>query len=197
MPIILLVGLFMLVQALPNDPVTDRVILLPEADGSVGAVIVESDTGTREVNQAYQVASVRESGGISSERTSATAVATRYGDLLAGQPKPQTSYLLYFEPGTDELVPASQATLETLKADAASRPAPEIRVIGHTDTTASPQYNDELSLERAEFVIETLRAFGVRPVSYEATGRGERDLLVPTADGVPEPRNRRVEVSIR
>lgn len=197
MPIILLVGLFMLVQALPGDPVTDRVILLPEDDGSVGTVIVDSGSGRREVSEAYQVASVRESGDIASARTSAAAVSSRYGELLASQPKPQTSYLLYFEPGTDDLVPASLATLETLKADAAARPAPEIRVIGHTDTTASPQYNDALSLERARFVIETLRDYGVRPVSYEATGRGERDLLVPTADDVPEPRNRRVEVSIR
>ncbi len=134
---------------------------------------------------------------VSTRAASGTDAAGRSSTPLASQPKVQTSYLLYFEPGTDDLVPASLATLEELKADAASRPAPEIRVIGHTDTTASQQYNDELSLERAEFVIETLREFGVRPVSYEATGRGERDLLVPTADGVPEPRNRRVEVSIR
>ncbi len=30
-----------------------------------------------------------------------------------------------------------------------------------------------------------------------AIGRGKRELLVPTADGVAEPRNRRVEIVVR
>jgi OmpA-OmpF porin, OOP family len=37
----------------------------------------------------------------------------------------------------------------------------------------------------------------VAPVNIVAVGRGKREPLVPTADGVAEPRNRRVEIVVR
>jgi hypothetical protein len=89
-------------------------------------------------------------------------------------------------------------TPDSVKArDAETRPAAEIRVIGHTDTVGAADTNEALSLRRAEAIVQALRDFGIRPQSFEAVGRGEMDPLVPTPDATAEPRNRRVEVSIR
>jgi len=70
-------------------------------------------------------------------------------------------------------------------------------VVGHTDTVGSESANDALSRQRAEVVRKGLIARGIAPEDVVAIGRGKRNLLVPTADGVAEPRNRRVEILVR
>jgi outer membrane protein OmpA-like peptidoglycan-associated protein len=70
-------------------------------------------------------------------------------------------------------------------------------VIGHTDSVGSEEANDLLSLQRAQSVLQVLIETGISALSIDATGRGEREPLVITADGVDEPRNRRVEISVR
>jgi hypothetical protein len=72
----------------------------------------------------------------------------------------------------------------------------QVSVIGHTDTSGSPQYNQELSERRAAAVERELVALGVPATSITTIAQGQEDLLVPTADGVREPRNRRVEIVI-
>ena len=77
----------------------------------------------------------------------------------------------------------------------------EIVIAGHTDTVGSAADNDRLSRERAEAVEaalrETFAARGVMSDAVAAVGRGERELLVETADQVSEPKNRRVEITVR
>jgi hypothetical protein len=73
---------------------------------------------------------------------------------------------------------------------------PRINVTGHTDTAGSAAYNLRLSERRAEAVAAELVRNGVPATDIVTIGRGEEDLLVPTADGVREPRNRRVEVVV-
>jgi OOP family OmpA-OmpF porin len=70
-------------------------------------------------------------------------------------------------------------------------------LIGHTDTSASDNYNDALSLRRAEKVKQDLIAAGVPAETIRISGRGETDLFVSTPDETVEVRNRRVEISIR
>jgi OmpA family len=72
-----------------------------------------------------------------------------------------------------------------------------ITVTGYTDTSGSANYNLGLSQQRAEIVAEQLEAEGVPATSIVTVGRGEENLLVPTADGVSEPRNRRVEIVVQ
>ena len=71
-----------------------------------------------------------------------------------------------------------------------------ITVTGHTDTSGSAAYNLELSQRRAEAVASEFVRQGVPATEIATIGRGEEDLLVPTADGVREARNRRVEIVI-
>ena len=70
----------------------------------------------------------------------------------------------------------------------------QIQVTGYTDRSGSPGYNQRLSERRANNVAKALAAQGVPPAQMVVSGRGENDNRVPTADGVREPQNRRVEI---
>jgi OOP family OmpA-OmpF porin len=72
-----------------------------------------------------------------------------------------------------------------------------IEVNGYTDTSGTPQYNMGLSIRRADAVKGELVKDGVPVAAISTQGFGETHLLVPTAAGVREPQNRRVEIIIR
>jgi len=82
-------------------------------------------------------------------------------------------------------------------AEVRKRPAPDVIVVGHTDRVGYLQDNDRLALKRAEKMRAELLRQGLPADSVLAAGRGEREPLVPTADEVAEPRNRRVEMLVR
>lgn len=175
----------------------DRVVLLPQADGTPSAVVVKSARGETVLDRPYAVADVGRQGSLATTQTDAAAVGARYGAVLAAQPPRPVSYTVYFRTGSDELTAESQAAFDQVKAELARRPAPEIVVIGHTDRVGSVADNDALSVRRAGFVRAALLAAGIGTAQIEATGRGEREPLVPTADEVAEARNRRVEINVR
>ncbi len=70
----------------------------------------------------------------------------------------------------------------------------QIQVTGYADRSGSPGYNQRLSERRATAVAEALARTGVPRNDMMVSGRGENDNRVPTADGVREPQNRRVEI---
>lgn len=71
-----------------------------------------------------------------------------------------------------------------------------VNVVGHADRAGSSAYNMRLSQARAEAVRDALRRLGLSAKAFEVTAKGEGDPLVPTQDGVREPRNRRVSISV-
>jgi hypothetical protein len=71
-----------------------------------------------------------------------------------------------------------------------------VTVTGYTDTSGSADYNLQLSQQRAQVVASELIREGIPATDIVTLGRGEENLLVPTADGVNEPRNRRVEIVV-
>ena len=73
----------------------------------------------------------------------------------------------------------------------------QMSVTGHTDKSGSDAYNQALSVRRANAVKARLTQYGVPAGNITTTGRGESEPLVPTADGVREPQNRRAEIVIR
>lgn len=179
------------------DPM-DRVILLPDADGHVGAVQVHMGDRMETLESAYEAIHMSHEGQMEHDHASAQEVESRFGTLLAQQPLPAERFVLRFRSGSArELTPDSVAVIERLLASVEARQAPEVRIIGHTDRVGSMAANDRLSLQRAQTLAEILSAQGVAPEMLEVTGRGEREPAVDTADGVDEPRNRRVEISIR
>ena len=72
-----------------------------------------------------------------------------------------------------------------------------MQVTGHTDTVGREENNDKLSTERAGVIKNMLIEQGLQAGFIRAVGRGERELLVPTANNFSEPKNRRVEVIVR
>jgi outer membrane protein OmpA-like peptidoglycan-associated protein len=104
---------------------------------------------------------------------------------------------MFFLHDSDEFAPESRQAVDGILGEISRRPAPEVVVIGHTDTVGSDEHNDRLSLQRAERIRARLIALGVSPERVQVAGRGKRELLVPTADQVAEARNRRVEIVVK
>jgi OmpA-OmpF porin, OOP family len=185
------------VQPPPAPARADLVVLLPGSDGTVGTVVVQE--GGREIVLDAPYASARTGAGGRLEAGQATPDEVRaiFADALTAAPPRPVTFVLHFVGGTDQLTPASQASVDQILATIATRPAPDLTVAGHTDSVGTDQLNDALSLRRAERVRDLLIARGIAPDRIVAVGRGKRELLVPTPDGVAEARNRRVEITVR
>ncbi len=175
----------------------DLYVLLPGKGGHNGALIVTSGDGQRVLDQPYAAARVSRTGSVEAVATTEAEVRRAFGPALAAQPGRPVSFYLYFLADTDEFTPESKQVVTQIFAEIARRPAPDIVIIGHTDRVGPVPYNDQLSLKRAERVREDLRKLGIPKVRISVAGRGEREPEVATADEVPEPRNRRVEINVR
>jgi outer membrane protein OmpA-like peptidoglycan-associated protein len=181
----------------PVEPPSDRVVLLPDENGKVGKVVVITDGSEQLLATAYAAAKVLTNGKIELATEDAASVELRYGAALGARPQKAVSYTVYFVSGREELTPESTSVVTEMKAELARRAVPEVTVIGHTDRVGKAEANDVLSIKRAQILRTMLIAQGVPATAIEATGRGEREPLVPTADEVAEPKNRRVEISVR
>ncbi len=172
------------------------VVLLPERDGKATAVVVTQGTTQVPLSQPYAAANLT-SGGPKAYQSSAQEVQSYFGAALAAQPQPPTQFTLYFVEGKDEFTAESKAIIDRVFTEIAKRPVPDVVVIGHTDKVGSDAVNDPLSRQRAEVVRSALVARGIAVDKVVAVGRGKREPVVPTAEGVAEARNRRVEIQVR
>ena len=93
-----------------------------------------------------------------------------------------------------ELTPQAAETVRALVGRFQAGGYSRLVVVGHADAAGPAAYNEALSWRRAETVAAEIRRYGVDPVVLAVEGRGEREPAVATADGVPEPRNRRAEI---
>ena len=174
-----------------------QVVLLPNPEGRATEVQVTQGQGPPvALNQAYAAAQLS-SAGPKAFTSSAAEVQSRFGAALAAQPQPPARFTLYFAENKDEFTDASKRDIDSVFTEIANRPVPDVVVIGHTDAVGRDAVNDPLSRQRAEVVRNALIARGVAPANIVVVGRGKRELLVPTADGVAEARNRRVEIQVR
>jgi outer membrane protein OmpA-like peptidoglycan-associated protein len=71
-----------------------------------------------------------------------------------------------------------------------------VNVEGFTDTSGSNEFNMNLSQQRAQSVATYLMQQGIAPQRMIVQGFGETRLKVQTADGVKNPANRRVEITL-
>jgi outer membrane protein OmpA-like peptidoglycan-associated protein len=175
----------------------DLYVLLPGQDGRTGALSVESGGQQAVLDQPYAAARVKEPGRVEPGAITEGEARQAFGAALAAQPGRPASFLLYFLEGRDDLTPESKQVVGSILTEITKRPAPEIVVIGHTDRVGTVPYNDALSLRRAERMRDELVKAGIPAERISVAGRGEREPLVPTADEVAEPRNRRVEINVR
>jgi outer membrane protein OmpA-like peptidoglycan-associated protein len=176
--------------------VTDRVVLLPQPDGSPSAVEVTTAGQTLRLDKPYAAAELRD-GRLAPTTTDAAAVRAAYGSLLAQQPARPRTFVVQFESNGNRLAVGADAVLAEMRTALAALPAAEVVITGYTDRLGSVEANDRLSLARAEAVRDLLVAGGLARGAISVAGRGEREPVVPTADEMAEARNRRVEIKIR
>jgi len=182
----------------PTPRAHDQVVLLPDAGGTVGRAQVGNASGSVDLVGA-RASTVIPSGQrpMPPSELSEAEVARLFGDVLATLPPPPQHFTLFFRFESDELTDESRALVAKVLQSVKDRSAPEVGVVGHTDTTGLPAANYELGLKRASMVQSLLLAAGLDPSFVTVTSHGEADLLVTTADNVAEPRNRRVEITVR
>jgi OOP family OmpA-OmpF porin len=194
----LLVVLSGCASAPPPPPARDEgVVLLPGPDGQTGALTVVHAGRSETLSTPYATASVRQEGRLETETSTAEQVRSAFGAALDAQPPRPVKFMLYFLENSEELTPDSKRELAKILPALMNYPAPEVVVVGHTDRVGSVEYNDALSLRRAERLRAELVQIGIPRDRIQTVGRGEREPLVATEDEVAEPRNRRVEVTVR
>jgi len=185
----------------PAPPETARtlVVLLPDSDtGVTGRAFVTNKVGTTDLD------ATRDSS-TASPSTAPTAVTTMseeevqrvFGETLSALPPAPIHFTLYFKFESDELTDESRALLPEILKTVKERSIPEVLVVGHTDTMGTPRANIDLGLTRATTVRNLLIQVGLDATLIEVRSHGESDLLVKTSDETAEPRNRRVEISVR
>ncbi len=175
------------------------IVLMPNLDGSVGRVDVGNAAGTQTLSGIRQATGANTIGAmpVAPFEVSSRDVQEIFADALGVQPPTPDIFLLYFETGGAGLTPSSSALLPKIAFAVKGRAVPDVSVVGHTDRVGRNDVNVPLSLERATGVRDALVAVGVDAALIEVSSHGEDNPLVPTQDEIAEPRNRRVEVTIR
>ncbi|MDF1555816.1 MAG: OmpA family protein, partial [Deferrisomatales bacterium] len=174
-------------------------ILLPDPDGSVGKITVTSAGNRQVVDQAWHGVEVQRGAAAPSAPVPVPQeqVEREFEAVLRTAPVAPAHYLLQFQMDSTELTAGSRALLPEIVAETASRQSVNTSVVGHADTSGGKEYNYALSLQRARAVADLLIERGVAEEILEITSHGEENLRIPTADEVNEPRNRRVEITVR
>jgi outer membrane protein OmpA-like peptidoglycan-associated protein/outer membrane protein W len=150
-----------------------------------GAVIIRND-----YNHAFLVG-LRYNFGVTSVVTAAPAAAP------APAVTPARSYLVFFDWDKATLTDRARQIIAEASANSTKVQYTRIEVNGYTDTSGTPQYNQGLSVRRAQAVAAELVKDGVPQAAISIQGFGETHLLVPTGPGVRELQNRRVEIIVR
>jgi OmpA-OmpF porin, OOP family len=183
----------------PERPGQTLVVLLPDGDAdTAGRATVSNRAG------ASDLASPHDATVVFANRPPLPAAPLNqsdarriFGDVLSALPPPPQSFTLYFRFESNELTEESRSKVPEIRDAIRNHPVPELLIIGYTDTAGSKASNFDLGLQRADVARLYLIANGVDPSTIKITSHGELDLLIPTADGVLEPRNRRVDISVR
>lgn len=108
-----------------------------------------------------------------------------------------TSYIVFFEWNSASVSKSGEKVISGVIDSLSGESGYEIVLNGHTDTTGLEKFNLLLSRKRAEAVARRLEKGGIAKDAIKIFAFGESDPKVPTADGVDEPKNRRVEIFIQ
>ena len=174
-------------------------VLLADPDGTVGAVTVSAGGTQVALSQAFDSTFVRDANQppTPTQSVDRATVQEVFAGALDAQPDEPVVFIVYFIPGTTELTEESFATLEEMFELVQRWTEPQLLVAGHTDRVGPAALNRRLAVDRARFVRDLLIERGWDEEVLELTAFGEDSPLVPTADGVDEPLNRRVEITVR
>jgi outer membrane protein OmpA-like peptidoglycan-associated protein len=185
--------------ASPAAPNPTLIVLLPDPETHVtGRIRVSNEFGSLNLTaprSASRVTAIAAPGGaITLDEAEVTRI---FGAALAALPPAPRHFTLQFKFESDALTAESAALVPTILEAVRALAVPEVAVVGHTDTMGDRKTNVALGMKRAVSVRNILVQAGLAPSTVEVSSHGEGDPLVKTRDNTPEPRNRRVEITVR
>jgi OmpA-OmpF porin, OOP family len=127
--------------------------------------------------------------------TPAVAAAAVVAPVAA--PTLARTYLVFFDWDKANLTERAKQIITEAAGAARKTATTRIEVAGHADRSGTPAYNQKLSQRRADAVAAELVRQGIARNEIAISAYGESRPLVPTADGVREPQNRRVEIVLK
>jgi len=185
--------------ARPAQPISTLIVLLPDPEsGTTGRARVTNEFGAADL--AAPRAATRTTADTSPgpvHTLSEADVKRLFSEALAALPPPSRHFTLHFRFESGELTAESEALVPVILQAVTALSVPEVVVVGHTDTMGDATANVALGLKRAMSVRSILFRAGLALSTVEVTSHGEADLLVKTPDNTPEPRNRRVEITVK
>ena len=104
-------------------------------------------------------------------------------------------YIVFFDWDRSELTAEATTVLSSAVTAYATCASVPVMVAGYADRSGAPGYNQGLSERRAGTVRGYLNTRGIDNSAIATQGFGETNPRVPTADGVREVQNRRVEIT--
>ena len=180
-------------------PPTTLIALLPDPEsGITGRARVNNEFGAANLAAPRAATSVKADGPPGAVTPLSEDDVTRlFGAVLSALPPEPKHFTLYFKFESDALTDESSQKVSDILSAVKRLSVPEVVVIGHTDTLGDTKANTALGLKRAMSVRNVLVDAGISASMIEVASHGEADLLVKTGDNAAEPRNRRVEISVR
>ena len=197
--VVLACGVFLVFLTSCASAKKSLVVLQSDPDGKTGEIVVANKAGSQVLarpGEATEVKDATTSPG-APFRVEETEIAKTFGPALAAQPAPPGLYLLYFRTGSTDLMGESVRLIAEILQSVKVRQSTDIRVVGHTDRVGKREGNYQLALDRAQQIKSILISKGVDPAFIEVDSHGEDNPLIHSPNEIPEPRNRRVEVTIR
>ncbi len=175
------------------------VILSPSGDGQVGALEIETEKGSAVLDEQDKAIFISSRKSIPSEPTAVNPTETRahFREALQILPLRPKRFILYFKHDSEQLTEGSEQLIPAIVEEVRQRQSGDIFIIGNTDRMGEDSYNRILTMERAQVVYDLLREQNINGEEMTILYHGEGNPLIPTAGGVAEPRNRRVEVVVR
>ena len=111
-------------------------------------------------------------------------------------PAAPKQFIIFFGFNKCDITAEADKVLGDAASAAKSTGAAAVKVVGHTDSSGSPNYNQRLSECRSGAAKSNLVGKGIPDGAISTSGRGEGDLMVQTGDGVKEPQNRRATIDL-
>jgi peptidoglycan-associated lipoprotein len=186
--------------ATPPTLVSTRttVVLLPDEDGNVGTVSVNTPAGSQILDRAFTAATVDSAASVPSVAPGLgrDRIDAAYRDLLKAQPPKPTTFTLYFLLDKTVLTDDSKALLPAMLEAVRARKPTGIMIFGHADASGTEARNWQLAAERAKVVADLLYKHDPALENIQLQSFGDKVPAVPPKSRAPEPRNRRAELMV-
>ncbi|RJQ84048.1 MAG: OmpA family protein [Desulfobacteraceae bacterium] len=177
------------------------IVLLPDADGQVGTISVETSQGSTSLDKAYYAVAVSSDKAPESPRLmNKRAVEVQFEKAMGAEPPQRFRFkkqTFYCRKNSTELAPDSKTELPVVVGQLVTEPPVEIYLVGHADRVGTERHNRELSRKRALAVQQELVANGINSRIIVVSFMGESKPQIDTPDEFEEPKNRRVELILK